>query len=272
MDRIARVETAERETSLTVSRALSILRLFSRQRPEIGITELSRELGLSKSIVHRLLRTLEQHQFVERNPETRRYRVGYGAFRLGNLFIDSRVPAHEALPVMRRLVTDTGHSSQLGVLSGDIMVIVAAVEAPGPIKFIVPVGDYRLGHTSAMGKAGLAALSDDEVSEILKRCDMVPQTPYSITDADELIAQLRDARRCGYTINWEENHIGVGSVAAPVPSPRPGQVMAVSLGFPTQLVNRSDLPRLGKAVRMAAEEIGQRLYGAPVPIGLVAVK
>ena len=329
MDRITREETTERDISLTVARALSILQLLSRERPEFGITELSRELGLSKSIIHRLgsvakqprhftsfvmpslepgihvadagtggsvagrvepghdaegetairlfcneplVRTLERYGFVERDPESRRYRVGYGAFRVGNLFLESRIPAREALPAMRGLVANIGHSSQLGVLCGDIMVIVAAVEAPGPIKFTVPVGDYRLGHTSAMGKAGLAALSDEEVSAILKRDGMVPQTPYSITDPEQLMAQLREARRCGYTSNWEENHLGVGSVAAPVPSPRHGQVMAVSLGFPTQLVDRADLPRLGKAVHVAAEEIARRLYGAPEPVELVAAK
>jgi DNA-binding IclR family transcriptional regulator len=247
--------------SLSVARALSILQILSPQRPEVGITELSRELKLSKSIVHRLVRTLEHFDLLERNPESRRYRLSYDALRLGRLFLESRVPEREALPVMRELVAATGHSSHLAMLRGDRMVIVASVESPGPIKFTVSVGDYRLGHTSAMGKAGLTTLADEEVDAILERHGMEPRTPFSITDPAVLKAQIQEARRLGYTTNWEEHHIGVGSVAAPVRCPYLGQVLAISIGFPTQAVDRAEIPQLGEVLRKAADALSYRLYG-----------
>jgi DNA-binding IclR family transcriptional regulator len=249
--------------SLTVARALSILGLLSHDRSEVSVTELSHELGVSKSIIHRLVRTLEHHGFLERNSVTRRYRMGLGAFRVGSLFLDGRALESEALPIMRDLVSRTGHSSQLGILNGDVMVITAAIEGPGPIKYSVPMGDYRLGHTSAMGKAGLAQLSDTEVDAILARRGMQRRTRYSITDPDVLKTQLREVRACGYAVNWEENHLGVGSVAAPVRTPKSDLVAAISLGFPTQLIRRPDMRRLGEIVRDAAARLSRRLFDAP---------
>jgi DNA-binding IclR family transcriptional regulator len=76
-----------------------------------------------------------------------------------------------------------------------------------------------------------------------------------------LKAQIREARRLGYTTNWEENNIGVGSVAAHVRCPYLGQVLAISIGFPTQAVKRAEMPQLGEIVRKAADALAYRLYG-----------
>jgi DNA-binding IclR family transcriptional regulator len=125
--------------SQTVTRAIAILRAFSRDKTELGVTELSAQLGLSKTIVFRLAQTLMKYDLLERDAGSVRYRIGFGAFEIGLLF-KKAVLDREAEPHMRALVEKTGLTSQLAVFHRNRMVIVASEEATAPLRYSVAVG------------------------------------------------------------------------------------------------------------------------------------
>ncbi len=251
----------EGEFSLTVSRALQLVGLFSAQRPELGISELSRELKLSKTAVHRLVQALALHQFLDHNPVTRKYRVGVEAFRVGSLF--SRSLERDAHPYMRELVMNSGFSSYLSVLRNDCIVITACVEGSSPIRHSIPIGERIPVHSTAAGKAALALLDDAAVEEIIKRAGMAKATAHTHTDVKKLKSDLATIRARGYSINWEERFIGVGSVAAAIPGSLDETIPVLSVGFATSQIRRDEVPALGERVARAAREIGKRNVRKP---------
>jgi IclR family acetate operon transcriptional repressor len=247
----------EGDFSLTVSRALQLVGLFNPERLELGITELARELKLSKTSVHRLVHALELHRFLDHNPLTRKYRVGAEAFRVGSLFAGNRLE-RDAQPLMKELVTNTGFTSYLSLLRNASMVITASVEGTGPIRYSIPIGQQLPLHSTATGKAALAVLEEPAVEAILKRSGLPRRTSNTQTDLRKLKAELAAIRARGYSVNWEEHTVGVGSVAAAIRSAADGSVPVLSVGFATSQIERKEVPALGERVAKAAGAIGKR--------------
>ena len=239
-----------------MSRALQLIGLFNSQRLELGISELSRELKLSKTAVHRLVHALELHQFLDHNPATRKYRIGVEAFRVGSLF--PRPLERNAHDLMKELVANTGFTSYLSVLRGSTMVITASVEGSGRIRYSIPIGEQLPVHSTATGKAALSVLDDVTIDAILKRAGLPRRTSNTQTDLRRLQAELATIRARGYSVNWEENTMGVGSVAAAIPGAVDGLVPVVSVGFATSQIERKDVPALGERIAKAATDIGRR--------------
>jgi DNA-binding IclR family transcriptional regulator len=244
--------------SQTVARALAVLRTFGRERRELGITEIAEELSLPKTIVFRLVQTLREHEFLERSADSAKYRIGFGAFEVGTLFKSSTLEA-EAAPFMRRLVDETGHTAQLAVLHRTEMVIVARMEGRGPLKYGVSVGERRALHCSAVGKAALMLLGDEAITTARGGAGLKKLTPHTITDMRRLNDDVTRSRARGYSINWQENMMGVASVAAPVPAQQINTVAALALAFPANQSARKHLAKIGKLVSAAAADLSARV-------------
>lgn len=244
--------------SQTVSRAIAILKIFDRNRRELGITEIAKAVDLPKTIVFRLIQTLKQHDLLEQNPETAKYRIGFGAFEIGNLFKSATLES-ESAPIMRQLVDQTGHTAQLAVLHRDEMIIVGRTEGRGPVKYGVSVGEKRPLHSSAVGKAVLSVMNEQDVDALIGETGLKRKTPRTIVDQREFKADLMQTRARGYSVNWEENTVGVASVAAPIASKHSDTIAAIALAFPANPAVKKDLPRLGKLLSAAARTLASRV-------------
>jgi IclR family KDG regulon transcriptional repressor len=244
--------------SQTVSRALAILRSFDRDRRELGVTEISQRLALPKTIVFRLIQTLKEYDFLEQNLDNSKYRIGIGVFEIGNLFKNSTLEA-ESAPFMRHLVDETGHTAQLAVLHRNEMVIIARMEGRGPVKYGVSVGERRPIHSSAVGKAVLSILNTEQIDDILSQGQLKRMTVNTVTERKALIADLALTRERGYSINWEENTIGVASLAAPVSSRHADTLAALAVAFPASAAAKKDLPKIGKLLSVAAKGLAARI-------------
>lgn len=244
--------------SQTVGRALAILRTFDRNNNELGITEISEKLALPKTIVFRLMQTLKEYDFLERNPDNAKYRIGVGAFEVGNLFKNSTLEA-ESAPYMRQLVDETGHTAQLAVLYRAEMVIIARMEGRGPLKYGVSVGERRPMHSSAVGKAVLSMLNESHIDALLGESGMKKFTSHTMTDIRQLKSDLSQIRTRGYSINWEENTMGVASLAAPIVSRHSHTLAALALAFPATPAAKKDLPRIGKLLSAAGRALAARV-------------
>lgn len=260
MSGTATAEASSRpEFSLSVSRALRILSSFSQEQPEQSLTEISRSMLLSKGSTARFLQALEMHGYVDRDPQTRLYRPGPEAARVGSLYHAAGRLKQVAMPILKSLVDRFGFTSYLSSLRGDHMLILVSVEGIGPIKYTIPVGTKLPVHNTATGQAALARLQPSEVAAIVKRTGLPATTRSTITSRTALMKRLSEVRAHGYSVNWEERTVGVASVAAAVGSGDGPPVCILSLGFATSQIKHDQIGAIGLAVKAAAKLLSTKL-------------
>lgn len=252
-----------RYTSPAVETALSILETLGSAQ-EMGVTELARKLGMGKSSVYRLLAALAGKGYVEKNPQTERYRLSYKLFVIGSAAADRYGLRDLAGPVMERLSADTGETVNLGVLERDRVVNIHKVDGPTFLRMHLNVSGGVPAHATALGKVLLAGLRPEDLDRLLKTSRLTRLTPKTLTSRRALQEALRQVADRGLAIDDEECSLGLRCVAAPVRDRRGAVVAAVSISGPTQRLPSEMLRRLAAAVMAAGQEISRRLgYSGP---------
>jgi DNA-binding IclR family transcriptional regulator len=180
-----------------VDRAVMLLKSVAASAPPPTVLELARACGINRSTAWRLLRTLEHHGLVDRDPVTQRYTVGYGAISVAAAVTDDAL-ARRVRPLLVRLAEITGESVTLAVAKRFNLVYVDQVDPP---NLMVPSWlDKPLPlHATSGGKAFLAWLRPDERDAILPR-ELPRYTDHTITDRDQLERQFADIRQTGYAL------------------------------------------------------------------------
>ena len=141
-----------------LDKALRVLMLFSPEQPEWGVSAVSREVGMSKSTVHRILRVLEQHAFVTQNAETKRFRLGLAGIELGRRAQAGMELRRVALPIMEQLSAMSGETVLLQVVSpeGDRVVCIERVQQRRGLRLILDVGSTAPLYAGCSSKVLLA--------------------------------------------------------------------------------------------------------------------
>ncbi len=199
-----------------VAHALDILESFTRTEDELGVTELSKRLGLHKNNVFRLLATLEHRGYIEQNRETENYRLGPKTLQLGSIFIEQRECRRQARPILENLMALTGETAVVAVLRANKVIYMDSVETSRTVRAISRVGAMLPAHCTAVGKIQLSFLSGGEIERLYPEADLPALTPRSLTKRDDLADDLQTARERGYALENEECDIEVKSIAAPV--------------------------------------------------------
>jgi IclR family transcriptional regulator, pca regulon regulatory protein len=246
--------------SQSLERGLAILTSFRPDRPALGISDLARELSLTRSTAHRYVSTLARLGFLERDDTTRKYRLGSRVLDLGFSMLGSLGLREVAAPYLRRLTEVTGHTSNLAIRDDTDVILVDRVRGrPGRyhhLEFTLHVGSRIPAYCSATGKALLAFLPGPDLDQLLERIDLVQHGPRTVTDKKALLAELEKVRRTGIATNDEELESALRSIAAPVRS-RSGEVVAaINVAIPWSPAAMSELvSRLGPTVRATADKI-----------------
>ena len=241
----------------SVANAARLLKEFSRTDRELGVSELSRRLGLATSTVHRLLATLTDERLLERTPAG--YRLGIALFDLG-ASLAPHLDLHEAaMPVMATLRASTGETVQLAVLDGLESVYIDRLESPHTVRIFSRVGTRLPATATSTGKVLLAALPRAELDERLR--DWVPRrvTPHTIVDPGTLRSRLAECATRGWAENREESRVGVVSVGAPVHDAHGAVVAALSVAAPTDRAGPAALRRIRTSVIESAASVSRRI-------------
>lgn len=241
-----------------VEAALSILETLGTVH-EMGVTELARKLGLGKSSAYRLLATLARRGYVEKNPQSDRYRLTYRLFAVGSPAADRFGLRETAHPVMERLATETGETVNVGVLDGTRVVNLHKVESRHLLRMHMEVGGGVPAHATALGKVLLTALTQAEIAERLGGRRLERLTHRTIADRAALWRVLARVREQGFALDDEECSLGLRCVAAPILDHRGSVVAALSISGPSQRLPHQVLGRLVERVRAAAREVSHRL-------------
>lgn len=249
--------------SRSVTRALAILNLFSRDKQEWGITEISHELQLPKSTVHGLVKTLEQEQFLYLG-ETGRYRLGIKVFALGMAYAGNVKLTTAAEPAVRALTEKYQQSVHVAIYAGHMAVMVLVARA-GSMGIMAPrVGAGIAAYCTGVGKVLLAYQSPQHIEEYLASETLVSATCNTIIDPETLRQELALIREQGYALDRGEVLQEIGCVAAPIFGIDGNVIAALSLsGSLESILDEEKLHRIRNDVLEATQLVSAILGYRP---------
>jgi len=241
----------------SVDHIVALLSLFV-DEPELGVREMSRRLALGKSSVQRLASQLARAEFLEKDPETNRYRLGLRLLELGGLVQARNELGGVAEPILRALMRTCGETVHLAMLDGAEIVYIARIEGTQSIRMFSRVGQRGPLHCTGSGKAILAYQDPTFIEQVIDN-GLPPYTPNTITDPDALRAHLAEVRADGYALNWEEREVGLSSIGAPIRDTAGGVSAAISVAGPAQRMTREKMRALVSSIVAGAEQISRQL-------------
>jgi DNA-binding IclR family transcriptional regulator len=218
-------------TSQTADRALVVLRAMLEAEHPLALGEIARRCGLAPSTTHRLLASLQRHNLARQDPETSKYALGLGLLEYGHAILNGLDIREHAAPILAHLNRETHETVHLAVLDGFDLVYIDRRDSHHGVRVHTSIGRRGTPHTTGVGKALLAHLTEGEREAYLAR-PLAQKTPRSISEPDALREELRRTRERGFAIDDCEDKDHVRCVAAPILGPGGRPLAAVSVSAP----------------------------------------
>lgn len=238
----------------TLSRGLEILELFSGDDAELSQSDIAARCGLPMPTIHRLVKTLVTHGFLEAVAGGRNYRIGPAVLRLAGPLIARSDPAATVRRKLQYLSEMTGETTNLATLLGSSVVYLKGVTGSRMLTPQVNIGLRLSAHNTALGKALLAQLDDDEILARLGEGPYPQTTEHTVADWPELKKRLDDVRADGVAISDEEFEVGLFSAAIALPKQVDGSLRAINISLP---VTRATPSFRAKATTLLRESAGE---------------
>ncbi|MGG2047808.1 MULTISPECIES: IclR family transcriptional regulator [Burkholderia] len=242
----------------SVTAAIRVLKTFSEEEPEIGISTLAKRLKLAKSTAHRLATTLLAEGLLEQNLENGRYRLGIELFALGTLVRRRLDVSKQALPFLHELREKTDETVHLAILDGTSIIYLFNLESNQAIRMRSYIGDRKPAFCTSEGMVLLAHGAPETLARVIRE-GLVARTPKTNTSSAALMKVLDQVRVDGYSTDDEESEIGMRGIAAPVRDLNGQVIAAISVGGPTQRLTKKALRGFTPELITAAEGISTRL-------------
>jgi IclR family pca regulon transcriptional regulator len=244
----------------SLSRGLSILSVLAESSSPLNLTEISHQLKLSKSTIQRLTFTLLQLGYLNRDKETKRFRLGPKILSLGFAVIRNLDLKEVAYPYLEETSREVGETVNLAVLDGTEIVYIERIKTQQILNINLNVGSRLPVHCTSMGKAILAFLPNNRLEEVLKKIELPSLTSLTITSKAGLKKELGKIARRGFAINNEELSNGLRSVAAPIKNHNGEVIAAVNIAVPSIRVSLKRLETvLARKVITTANKISLML-------------
>lgn len=242
----------------SLDRALTILDLFDENHRELKITEISARVGLHKSTVHSLLKTLQLHRYIEQN-ENGLYRLGMRLLEKGQLLLNGFDIREIAAAPMQSLSSETGQTVHLVVRDDAYGVYIDKVEGKKAAIRYSRIGRRVPLHSSAVGKVLAAFMPETELRQMLKEYEYTIHTSKTIATEADFLAELASVRESGLAYDREENEPGVRCAAAPVYDHANRVAAAVSISTMASAVSEGELAEFASRLKETAELISRGL-------------
>ncbi|MCU1222741.1 MAG: IclR family transcriptional regulator [Edaphobacter sp.] len=200
----------------SVERAFAILEFLNSSRRGWNISEMSRKLGLPKSSTHVLFATLDKLGYITEYQSSRRYQLSPKLYGLGRRALETTPLPMIALPHLHWLVQQTNLTAHVGILEKKQVVFVQKVDGPGIIKFDTYIGKCSQLHCTGLGKSLVAFRPEEEIKSLLDRYTFSRFTKQTISSLSTFITECERIRHAGYSMDDEEEELGIRCVAVPV--------------------------------------------------------
>lgn len=236
----------------TVGNAIEILEILAKDVSShgVGVTDLSREMNMGKSSVHRILDTLLYYGYVIKDAETSRYRLGWGLYTIGQ-----RVPQQNQIfsldsAYLIELSKKTGDTVNLGVRDRDEVIIISKLEGTNAgLRVGIQVGEHEPIHATALGKMLISDMSDGDVSELLRFTGFHKFTDNTVSNVSELLNNLKTVRERGYSMDSQEFAMGMICIAMPIRDYTGNIIAAVSVSSPSNHMNEERITFITENLR-----------------------
>jgi len=226
----------ERDFVTSLSRGLSILEAFDPTNQIMGITDLARKTGLSKSTVFRLVQTLRSQEYIIDAGEGRKYTLGPKVLSLGFAVLSSLELREVAQPYLMDLSRQIKQTVNLAILDGWKLIYIERIKTHQIVSINLHVGSRLELYNTAMGRVLAAFQSKDWISQYLEYLKQLQKTkPYWIEHGKKLKKILEDVRKNNFAINNEDLTPGLRSVATPVIDREEHVVGAVNIAVSSSL-------------------------------------
>jgi DNA-binding IclR family transcriptional regulator len=242
-----------------LDRALGILDLLWKEGPELTLVELTERLGLNKSTVRRLIKVLEQYRFIEQSPRNGKYRLGLKLFEMGSSVMAHLDLRERARPYLERLVFEAGETAHLCILDEGEVVYLEKVETQRTVRIPSSVGRRNPAHCTAVGKAILAFLPENELGDVIQKRGLRAYTRNTITTLAQLKRDLQLVRQRGYSLDNEEIEEGLKCIGAPVRDYSGKVIASVSIAGPAFRLTKDKIAALAQAVVETAHALSTEL-------------
>ena len=230
----------------------------------ITVSEVNQQLKIPKSSAYAILQTLKSRGYVHKD-EFDRYSLSLKLFSLGSQLIAGIDLRRSTYPLLKELAEKAQITAHLGVLEGQRAVYIEKIEVIGSIRLRTEVGRSLPLHATAIGKALLAFLPEEEIDRILKTLPLPALTPKTITSAAALKKELARVQALGYSVNNEENEAETRALAAPIFGTDGRPIAAINLAATTLQLRSKDISRLGPLVKEYALKMSKQLGYQAVP-------
>ena len=239
-----------------VDRVLDLLTSLERVEQPIGLSDISRVIGLHKATVQRLLNALERRGFVQK--ERGLYQLGSAIVPLARAFLSGNNLTKSALPVLEELVAITGETASIYVRQESERVLIQRVESPSPLRFVVRIGERLPIYSGASGQVLCANIPEQELKQLLDRVGQIQLANGKVLNKKEMHTRLAQVKQQGFASCIDERLVGLSSVAAPIVHRDMSIIAAVVVTGPSSRVTLEKIQNLSNEVRRAAREIAER--------------
>lgn len=242
----------------SVTNAMKILDIFSNTRTVIYVSEIAQELGLSKSSVSRLVRTLESGKFLEKDPHSQGYILGKKILSIGGILANTNEIYREVSPVLVQVVQETGEGAQVAALDGNDVYYISKLSGPYFTDGHTQIGLTNPFHATGTGKVIMAYQDEERIRKALAG-ELRAFTEYTITNPIQLEKEFEKIRQQGYSFTVEEMTLGNYSLAFPVRNWENKVICSLSIVGPLSRLSKEKRKNYTSILRNAATIASERL-------------
>jgi len=251
----------EKKEIKSIGKSLDLLELLSDNMKEMGITEISKELQMGISTVHRILTTLKSRGYIIQNKKTLKYSLGIQLFFLGCKAQGAINLVESVTPFLQKLSQHTKESINFAILEGREAVCLSKIESPEVLRTDIKIGARLPAHCTAVGKALLAFLPEREFAILYDKSNkkLSVSTPNSISSVAELKKCLKKIKEDGYATDEGELNIGINCFAVPILNKDDKLVASISVTGPSSRFALSEMKKLKDSLINISKDISHHL-------------
>ena len=226
----------------------------------IALADLSRQLALNKSTVHRLLCSLIYMGYVKQDTDTQKYDLSLKILSLSNRLL-SRMDILEIVrPHLKKLSEKTGETVHFVQLDGAEAVYIYKEESyQNSVRMVSKVGNRIPLYCSGVGKAMAADMDEEQIRRFWEASRIIRLTPHTITDFPRFREKIEEVRKKGYALDDEENELGVRCIAVSLPDYKGRARYAFSISAPAARMSDERIAQLGEIILKEKQDIQQNM-------------
>ncbi|MCG8478838.1 MAG: IclR family transcriptional regulator [Spirochaetales bacterium] len=246
----------------SLDRAFDILEFLARAQQPKGLIDISKEVGLHKTTVYRLLNSLKERGYIEKSDTTNLYRLGMGFIELSSVYLNKVELTTEAEPYLKGLSREIGRTVYLAVMQDREVVYIDKYEQFNSLRKYSVIGRRRPLYSTSLGKALLFDRRAEEIRDILNDVPLRRFTENTITDLEELIADIETSKARGFTRDNSEMDRGEQCIGAPIYDYRSVVIAAISVSWKGAFTT-FDEDEVAALVKETAQMVSMRLGYLP---------